>query len=844
MGRKILLADDSITIQKVVNLTFSDEGIEVITVGNGELAVRKMNEVRPDIVLADVYMPGKTGYEVCEFVKTNPQFAHIPVLLLVGAFEPFDPAEANRVKADGHLTKPFESRALVATVSKLLASAPPAPPIAAAPPVAPPIAVAPPVSIPIPQSWQPIPSDATTTKLSPEMANRYQESFSIENKQEPFRASPVMASPVTPIQASPVMASPVTPIQASPVPIQASPVTPVQASPVTPVQSSPVFSESFSNNTQEAFSSPFASATPFSSSTPEPNKVFTFDSYDFNNPPTAVEKQPEPEHLEIDRGPVFDLDSPLPPPEPTYELDISDISYNTAEQKVASQTVFDPSKEPVDSNNMAQPDNLSYGEEPEQSSAEEMNLDFQDDQFEATKIMGSPLRKATSYSSTPEVAQESQSELSLDVDNANAPTEIGYDDFTPLDLEPLDEVVYQNENHSDNVLDVSSGASSHHEEMSSYSEVDVFEPFTAEIKREPLLDVEEESPAMPTIAYPSGEALNIGGRITGSQEVARITNTIPQLAPPPIPSYQEEPSYKDEASYQEEPKVVSPPAILETPVFETTPTPPQPEQESAAFEEVASQPEQESAASAFEEDESPSQFELEQAPAGYYNEGVSLEGYDQVSEEPLADLVTIPEPEPPTYSPTAALFEEPAILTKAQQEAFETGEETIPTTEVMSAPTAFAAMGLAPDGVEASELSSEMPPQVLETPPLDESMVTETPTRKFQHISREPEFSETVVPPAQPAAVAITSIEQIPQPIIDEIARRVVEATPVLAQPVVAPAPAVAITSVEQIPQHLVDEIVRRAISQISESIVREIVWEVVPDLAEILIKKQLEKIK
>lgn len=120
MRRKILLADDSITIQKVVNLTFSDEGIDVVTVGNGELAINKLPDVRPDLVLADVWMPGRDGYELCEYVKTHPEYKHLPVLLLVGAFEPFDKVRAAAVKADGHLTKPFESRALVATVKKLL----------------------------------------------------------------------------------------------------------------------------------------------------------------------------------------------------------------------------------------------------------------------------------------------------------------------------------------------------------------------------------------------------------------------------------------------------------------------------------------------------------------------------------------------------------------------------------------------------------------------------------------------------------------------------------------------------------------------------------------------------
>ncbi len=120
-GRRLLLADDSITIQKVVNLTFADEGFEVVTVGNGDLAVEKIEDLTPDIVLADIHMPGLNGYEVCEFVKRNERFRHIPVMLLVGSFEPFNEAEARRVGADDHLTKPFQSiRQLVSKVGALL----------------------------------------------------------------------------------------------------------------------------------------------------------------------------------------------------------------------------------------------------------------------------------------------------------------------------------------------------------------------------------------------------------------------------------------------------------------------------------------------------------------------------------------------------------------------------------------------------------------------------------------------------------------------------------------------------------------------------------------------------
>src|SRR5262249_14442100 len=106
--------------QKVVNLTFADEGIEVVSVSNGDQAERRLPEVDPDLVLADIFMPGKNGYELCESIKTDPKFIGMPVVLLVGAFEPFNESEARRVQADGHLTKPFESRVLVDMVRNLI----------------------------------------------------------------------------------------------------------------------------------------------------------------------------------------------------------------------------------------------------------------------------------------------------------------------------------------------------------------------------------------------------------------------------------------------------------------------------------------------------------------------------------------------------------------------------------------------------------------------------------------------------------------------------------------------------------------------------------------------------
>lgn len=104
---KILVADDNSNIQKMVGLALKDQGIDVVAVGNGEAAVRKISDIRPDLVLADVFMPVRNGYEVCRYVKEDPTLKHIPVILLVGAFDPLDEQEAQRVGADGVLKKPF-----------------------------------------------------------------------------------------------------------------------------------------------------------------------------------------------------------------------------------------------------------------------------------------------------------------------------------------------------------------------------------------------------------------------------------------------------------------------------------------------------------------------------------------------------------------------------------------------------------------------------------------------------------------------------------------------------------------------------------------------------------------
>jgi CheY-like chemotaxis protein len=120
MSIKILLADDSITIQKVVGIIFGGEEYSLTVVDNGKAAVEKARELNPDVLLIDALMPGMSGYEVCEAVRATPSIATKPILLLTGSFEPFDEDKAKSCGADDFLAKPFESQQIVTKVRELI----------------------------------------------------------------------------------------------------------------------------------------------------------------------------------------------------------------------------------------------------------------------------------------------------------------------------------------------------------------------------------------------------------------------------------------------------------------------------------------------------------------------------------------------------------------------------------------------------------------------------------------------------------------------------------------------------------------------------------------------------
>lgn len=117
---RILLADDSPHAQRMGERILSEEGFEVVTVSDGDSALIRLADVDPDLVLADIAMPKRSGYEVCEYVKLSPYHRHTRVLLMAGAQETVDEAESKRVKADGVLKKPLEASALVSAVKPLL----------------------------------------------------------------------------------------------------------------------------------------------------------------------------------------------------------------------------------------------------------------------------------------------------------------------------------------------------------------------------------------------------------------------------------------------------------------------------------------------------------------------------------------------------------------------------------------------------------------------------------------------------------------------------------------------------------------------------------------------------
>jgi CheY-like chemotaxis protein len=212
---RILLADDSGHAQRMGTKILSAEGHEVTTVSNGQAALKTLKDFIPDLIVADVFMPGKTGYEVCQFIKSDPKLSRIPVVLIVAPMEPYDSTEGHRVKADSLVTKPLESSNLVAIVEQLLAAAKKSapPPVAESKPASAPAGVnesgaqsgvfaddvatrTVPVELEIPEEMRQQPVSMVGDLLEPQAAPAAAEAVSgLAAELLPIDAGPVVATP-------------------------------------------------------------------------------------------------------------------------------------------------------------------------------------------------------------------------------------------------------------------------------------------------------------------------------------------------------------------------------------------------------------------------------------------------------------------------------------------------------------------------------------------------------------------------------------------------------------------------------------------------------------------------
>jgi len=182
--KRLLLADDSITIQRVIELTFADEPIDVVTVGDGAAAMAELAAFPPDVVLADIGMPPPDGYELALHVHRTPALSHIPVVLLTGAFDPVDHARASEAECADILAKPFDPQMLVARVRDLVRGGSESAPAASEVVDPPPVAVA-----PVPGTAASVTAVTATTTAADEYFEQLDRAFARLATTEPTRDS-------------------------------------------------------------------------------------------------------------------------------------------------------------------------------------------------------------------------------------------------------------------------------------------------------------------------------------------------------------------------------------------------------------------------------------------------------------------------------------------------------------------------------------------------------------------------------------------------------------------------------------------------------------------------------
>src|SRR5262252_8869941 len=128
MAKRILIADDSVTIQKAFAMTFAGaDDVTVSAARSADEGLALAQRAHPDLIIADGVMPGRSGYDLCASVKADPALRAVPVFILASTQQPYDAARGQKAGADGQLTKPWETNALMEKVREVLRGGAPAP---------------------------------------------------------------------------------------------------------------------------------------------------------------------------------------------------------------------------------------------------------------------------------------------------------------------------------------------------------------------------------------------------------------------------------------------------------------------------------------------------------------------------------------------------------------------------------------------------------------------------------------------------------------------------------------------------------------------------------------------
>ena len=259
MPRIVLVADDSPTIQKRALGILKAEGFDVETVSNGVAAIKRLPALHPVVILADVSMPGRDGYEVCEYVKNSGEFAHVPVLLVASDMEPYDEARGARVRADGIIKKPFDAHELAAAVTKLASPFEAETVVMTSPVAEQPIKREPTSEFEL-ASLQPDDASATTPQTAPELAPQ-----AMAEGESLDYAPTLVHSPAPDFSAFSEGAAPGEPaVEETPAPQSAPQVGEFEMASATPLgDAETIFGQTLSPKFADAFSSAEAQTIPF-----------------------------------------------------------------------------------------------------------------------------------------------------------------------------------------------------------------------------------------------------------------------------------------------------------------------------------------------------------------------------------------------------------------------------------------------------------------------------------------------------------------------------------------------------------------------------------------------------